>query len=71
MLGLQFNPATCQARGSATPPAARFLAPNPPVSTTSGTRMQFKLKSDSIFTLMGMNIRRGKIPKTSNWKSTI
>lgn len=44
VLGLQFNSATCQAWGSATPPVAQFLAPSPPVSAIAGSRVQFKIQ---------------------------
>lgn len=44
VIGLKFNPATCQAWGSTTPPAAQFLAPSPPVSTTAGSRLRFRIQ---------------------------
>lgn len=44
VLGVQFTPSACQAWGGATPPAAQFLAPDPPASAITGTSTQFKIQ---------------------------
>jgi len=45
VLGLQVNPTACQPRGGGTsPPAAAFLAPDPPVSVPAGHSVHFKVR---------------------------
>ncbi len=73
VLGVQFNPSSCQPWNSTTPPTGQFLAPGPPVSTTAGSSVQFKVEctaGSNALASWRLDFGDGSTPATGNLSGT-